>query len=779
MPAKNVAAGQLQMPAILTTKTSSPSTPQRQNSSASTKISNFFGWKAAQNTASSPIDETSPTTISAGSSLAGSPNGTHATSMSNYPFSGTKAGPPTIDISRANAGALTILSGGSFPNAPPTPALSLHVEEMEEELKDLSEELAHSIRREMELEDQLEVLQGSNQRSSDYFSDSGTSARDQDHNTEEEVRRSHRRSQQEKAHVKASVSQRVQEERNKRRALEEHIRTLETQLTHGGPDTSEKLSELQSVLDDSRRRLVEERKQNQNYEDLIGALREDLMQHKNERDNLRDEVVPSLRVRLEGLESEASKHQELVYENARMQQDVAALRAGKINPIPEEGIETYGLGLSRSVSQRKAAGSISRSNSISKKGQITESREALAERIKDVEAQRDALHRALRSLLDRQKFQTREQEKRIAQLEAERDSALEASSPRRRGYEKEVGDLRYEINQLRQRAEDALEQKWQCEKGLGGLKMDLDRAEQETSSLRRLLLENDILVPEMSAADLAPPNHATSASLERAYRELRAAQKTSLDKIRSLSGIDGVDNIKSKEAVDMLLKSMSDAEAERDFAQKRAATFRAQAESLQSANEFHDAENISLANQLQASATRTTRLNTQVRKQLDANRELRERLAEAVGKGEREQQQSTSRINTLQSKLKGLEDKLMLAQQQSEETIALHEEDVRVIRKSNNSQLQRLRPSRSNSARNSHLVPLKSPKSPMYPRSPRLDRTTSGPGMSMPEVLRTEFLESRVKALESALAEADDEMSEVVQRMNAAQIEVAELQSAR
>jgi chromosome segregation ATPase len=343
-----------------------------------------------------------------------------------------------------------------------------------------------------------------------------------------------------------------------------------------------------------------------------------------------------------------------------------------------------------------------------------------------------------------------------------------------------VKDLRFEINSLRRRAEDALEQKLQCEKGLGGLKMDLDRAEQETSSLRRLLLENDILVPEMSTADLITSGHATSATLERAYKELRDAQRVSVEKLRSMKGISTSEDLKTQETLDLLLKNMSDAEAERDFAQKQAAVLRAQTESLQDANEFHDAENASLANQLQASASRTEQLNQQVRRQLGANTELRERLAEAVGKGEREQSQSAQKISMLQTKLRKLEDNVMAAQQESEDSMISHEEDIRVIRKSNNPQLQRLKPSsRGSSVRNSSFTNLSAPKSPLYPRSPRLDKTTSGPGISMNEALRTEFLESRVNELEAALAEADSEMKEVVQRMNTAQIEVLELQSAR
>ena len=545
--------------------------------------------------------------------------------------------------------------------------------------------------------------------------------------------------------------------------------------------------ELQNALEDNRRRLVEEKKHKANYEDLIAALRVDLVQHKNERDNLRDEVVPQLRAQLEGLESSAAEAQKLNYDNARMQQELQALRSGKFESIPEEtsGPTTPKMGLSRSASLVRgshASGSLSRSNSISKKNEPRESREQLAERVKEVEAQRDALHQALKSLLDRQKFQASEFAKRLKFVEGERDRALEASSPRRRGYEKEVTDLRYEINQLRKRADDALEQKWQCEKGLGGLKKDLDRAEQETSSLRRLLAEKDILVPDLSS--LKSP-HATSASLERAYKELREAQAVSIEKLRELRDISPAvsDDEQINETLHVLLRSMSNAEAERDFAQKQAESYRAMAESLEDANSVQEGENANLANQLKASAGRVEVLSAQVKRQLTANSDLRERLAGAVGKGEREQKASVTRIAGMQNKLKGLEDRLMTAQQQSEDGMLVHEEDVRVIRKFNSNQLRRLKPQPGLGVGGGGLrkdsTSLKMPKTPLSPRSPRLDKTTSGQGMSISEALRTEALETRVKELEAALSEAEGEMGEVVQRMNMAQIEVLELQSAR
>lgn len=482
---------------------------------------------------------------------------------------------------------------------------------------------------------------------------------------------------------------------------------------------------------------MEERQLKDNFEDLLTAMRVELEQHRNERDSLRDETLPQLRSRLEELESGGSGS-----DHARMQQELQALRSEnaalaqgrqqpRFNPIAEEGDASRrsSVGLSRSNSLARMPprssglpGSLSRSNSVT--GKDRESRESLADKVKDVESQRDALHRTVKSLLDRQAYQTRENEKHIRMLELELDRARQSGSPRRLGYEREVRNLREEINHLRRRADDALDQKWQCEKGLGGLKMDLDRAEQETGSLRTLLQEHDILVPDNMAMskDLADVQ-ATSSSLEDAYNQLQA---------------------------------------DKDYAEANPGR------SLE--------EEQRLADQLGASVGRTEALAGQVRQQLEANSTLRSRLAETIGKGEREQKLSAARINEMQSKLKQLEDTLMVAQSHSEEEVSKHEDELRTLQESHNAQLLRAK----NGIRSP--VPL-SPHPGASPfsatRSPRLDKTSTGDGIPLNEAIKTVNLEAKVKELEKALRDADMGMEEVVERMNRAQIEVAELQTDR
>lgn len=121
------------------------------------------------------------------------------------------------------------------------PDLSTKVGQLEGELREISSELACSIRREMELEDmverlQLEAGQGHNfdDRTSDYFSDSGTSSvrcpLNEMGSKSDDIEKVKRRSEQERAQLKVDLSQRWQEEISRRKALESHVQLLEEQV---------------------------------------------------------------------------------------------------------------------------------------------------------------------------------------------------------------------------------------------------------------------------------------------------------------------------------------------------------------------------------------------------------------------------------------------------------------------------------------------------------------------------------------------------------------------
>jgi hypothetical protein len=169
-------------------------------------------------------------------------------------------------------------------------------------------------------------------------------------------------------------------------------------------------------------------------------------------------------------------------------------------------------------------------------------------------------------------------------------------------------------------------------------------------------------------------------------------------------------------------------------------------------------------------------LSGRIQQQLEANSSLRTRLTEAIARGEQEQRKSTEQIIELERRLKTAEDKVVIAQQSSEDAIAQHEVEVEALKESHGTHLRRVKSGLLSPAAFSPKLP----SSPVFAlRSPRLEMTTSGPAMTISEATKTEVLGQRVEELEKALRDADREMEEVVSRMNMAQIEVADLQFER
>lgn len=147
--------------------------------------------------------------------------------------------PPAIDITKANtASDMGLTAERGLDVSATDPDAIGNMDDMEEELREISSELAASIRREMDLEDLVDKLQSEvgqvpapNKRTSDYFSDSGTSSAKPsmaDFEAKElEVERVRRKAEQEKAQLRLRLTQRVQHERLQRKAVEDHVRRLE------------------------------------------------------------------------------------------------------------------------------------------------------------------------------------------------------------------------------------------------------------------------------------------------------------------------------------------------------------------------------------------------------------------------------------------------------------------------------------------------------------------------------------------------------------------------
>lgn len=790
--------------------------PLPKSPGSATKLGSFFGWGS-----------TSPPTTEV------SEHGSFSPIPSPFGLSRSNTQPDASPVTTLRPTSLLEAARASFGSGnsrdyidsylatPPPPlsaATTAEIDEMEDELKAISSELAASIRREMDLEDLVDKLQAErdnptnagSKRTSDYFSDSGySSAKFSDYDqSREEIEKIQRRADQEKAQIRLDLTTKVQDERSRRVQLDAQIKDLSERASQidlaqmNSMDASGRVKELESTCETLRRKLSDERQVKDNFEDLLSALKGELHNAANERDNLRDEIVPQLRARVEGLEGQASDLEKMTYATTKMQQELQALKTENDSLKQASSMGSIAEESGFHASPRNSS-SLSRSNSItgppsafksrgppglsglsrSKSVKSTESRDALSDRLKDVEEQRDALHRALKALLERQECQNRENDKRIRSLETERDRLL-VSSPQKASFAREVSNLREEINALRRRSEEALEQKWQVEKGLAGLKMNLDRAEQEIASLRSLLQEKDILIPEALArssgssdGQYRPP--VTSESLVTAYSEMQDAYTTALNRVKELDLGPELQGEKTQLAIEKLERSLALVISDRTLAVQEASSYKTQIDSLKAGEHTFLASEQALADELRESARRVEELSTQVRQQLATNQNLRQRLTDTVARGEAEQKANAERIATMQMRLYTLEEQVITAQTASEERVTRHEEEMATIKESHNRQLSRL----SSNLRSPRQFPGKSPLSPMFAssigRSPRLSATRSGPAMSVAEETQVAALKEKVAELEQALTQADSEMEEVVGRMNAAQIEVLTLQEER
>lgn len=783
-------------PSLDSSLSSSPA--KRRSKSPSTKFTSFFGWKSSPQLAGSQSPDT------AFSDRSQSPS--HSPFLSKAEaFNGTAYNmgltPPALDIRRADTAPQ-----GQYFDVPGTPFLShssavnAHVEELERELQQVSSELAGSIRREMELEDEVDRFRAEmpaanhelTRRTSDYFSDSGTSSLrfpigDSDAKIDE-LEKVKRKVEQEKAQMQVDYAQKMAEELRQRKSLEEQIHNLEEELHAGreavvddededAPGRTERVRELELFLDEARRRLSQEREAKDNFEDLFAALRDESEKYRNERDNLREEVVPQLKARVEGLEAEAAEMQSLRYEHTKVQQELQTLKFehqslldlhnnhahSQINSIAEDEIvpskawtKAGGLSRSNSLARSSSVSNLRRGSSLTRSGSVKERKDDTrtrsdsisGDRTKDIEDQRDALHKALKNLLRRHENEKREHAKAMRRLMADRDRTKSVEFGRT-GFSREVSHLREEIGQLRRRADDALEQKWQYENNIGGVKMALNRAQQQTMSLREYLGGRLIRsLPRRSASSIG----GLGISMSDDDVELGDDERQAMIKV--------------------LRQSITMAETERDAALREAEAYRERARNMQESQDEHPDKEHGLAGELLAAADRMEQLAAQVSQHLQCNMQLRERLTDAVSKGERQQSESTARITEMQSRLKKMEDSVVEAQQHSETALGGHEEEAKQIDEANSPQLSRLQTGFAGSAKHSPSLPLFAAKSPRIGHVPT-------PGETLFEHSKTAVLERRVKELELALSDADGEMKDVVERINISQYEIAALQGER
>lgn len=379
-----------------------------------------------------------------------------------------------------------------------------HVDSLVAELRAVGAELAASIGREMQLEDELDLCKlqvepssntnDAGKRTSDYYSDSGASStRLPAADTElkmQGLEKMRRKAEQEKAQMRIDMAQKVQADLNERKALQMHVQALEeefhAQARHHTDSMSDKERQLEAALMESKTKIFD---------------RKELEACANERDNLRDEVVPRLHDRAEALESEIQELQNVTYENTRLQQDVHWLRnenqtlinarrlqletqqqrsryqprSVHVDPLTPDSTPDHPLrssSLHREKSLNYSEESPSKVASVMTDCIETESP---SDTTNGLQAQRDVLHQTLRTLMLRREVENRQFAKKIKVLEQERDHAL-SDKPQRNNLNSNVQYIRREMGELKTRAKHVIERKWQCEEALATWKMNLNQA---------------------------------------------------------------------------------------------------------------------------------------------------------------------------------------------------------------------------------------------------------------------------------------------------------------
>ncbi len=455
------------------------------------------------------------------------------------------------------------------------------VEELREELRDVSVELATSIQREMDLEDGMDRLNAAlqtgsdegNRRTSDYFSESsGSSARlsgTQGESRIEGLEKMRRKAEQEKAQMRRDLAHRLEQDLAQRREFELHRQSLESQLRtqQDTQDTLEtmtqKAKDFEAALGEARRRLVDEQQIRENIEKLFNGLQQDTSSNKGRSGN--DATVAELRSQIKSLESDATRAQQLSLENARLHRELDSMKVEQTarQRSPTKRTEVVMNDLTKDelpMSPKASAFGLTRNTSTVRRRSVRQGSissdiatpESHVETLKHIEEQRDALQNTLKNLVRRYDQQEHHHSKQMRALQRELDRAMNRD-PKRISLNSEVQNLRSEVKQLRECADEVLEQKWQCEKGLSGLRIDMDRTQQETSKLRETLAAfQSMKAGHADAASLAL-NDDLRHRIQDAIHRAEAEQSAATRRVAEL-----LDNLKSGEERLLAAQNMSD-----------------------------------------------------------------------------------------------------------------------------------------------------------------------------------------------------------------------------
>ncbi|KAI5304267.1 hypothetical protein KEM56_006681 [Ascosphaera pollenicola] len=431
--------------------------------STGTKITSFFSnlTSAGNNNATKPVNEFHRS-ASISSATPSRKLFDSFTAMNAATASGATSPPASAHSSNySRSRSISTIAQEHMPEWPSTPSISsdaaMKISGLEAELAEVARELAVSINREMELENLVETLQSQNNNANNninnnneemsYFANRGHFRQTSDYYSDETSDRGEPSLENDdgspqRPRGEDRAKPHNSDEKAKLAAAEARIQALEAELAEARASNA-RLTDLEELVESTKRHLEEERQQRENFEELLKTLRADLEQYRNERDQLRDEIIPQLRSEAQEKRKTMDDATSLKGDNETLKESLKSSQAelsdlhqqksqmeGKhqIGSIAEEGQDgstfattpTRSRGITRSntygptssTGARSSSAPMTRSRSGSRKGAVIE----LAE---DAEMQRKLLHETVKSLLERQVHEERKHKKQVKEMQAE------------------------------------------------------------------------------------------------------------------------------------------------------------------------------------------------------------------------------------------------------------------------------------------------------------------------------------------------------------------------
>ncbi|KAK9377937.1 uncharacterized protein V1513DRAFT_435646 [Lipomyces chichibuensis] len=480
------------------------------------------------------------------------------------------------------------------------------VESLQNELRQVSAELAASIKRELDLEMLLDKYATTND-SDGELTDSSSSYPEEDsvgsdgfrhslrYNPErfEDLETKLRTAQQEKARLQLEFQHTVDRERQGRRECEEKRKKLEEQLKSKAKsgkkdallaaniEATENVRSLEVALEEAQRKLYNERMNAQNLEFMLTSIREELQ-------DMSDKPPAEL--------------------ERRARSSIASL-----NMLQRYQVKTSPRG---SINSRSVSPDLS-------------DPESMKVRIEELEAQRDALQEALRGLKDRYALEVKQGSEQARSLQTQLNRARDlakAIAARRIIHDKDMSFFKEQLEAMKLKLAVSQEEKVVLEKNLKELKdtvVETNTDEHEAEPAERQVTQEDT---QEKILELTTGHNEALARIEELSKKLR---RRSIE-IKTLSDDFEKERKETKSLIQSLEERVAKAgEQQRkahDLVEERSMLLRTLSRNRKQMKVQHD----KMTDDLEVSTKRLQDFARELQEHVESNRNFAARIVESM-----------------------------------------------------------------------------------------------------------------------------------------------------